>query len=57
MKRLIWLKSVENKIGNLELILVVSMNHHISKWGVIVGVHNDIQVLQPVGISHVSLAG
>jgi hypothetical protein len=27
-------------------------NHHISKWGIIVGVHNDIQVSQPVGISH-----
>jgi hypothetical protein len=32
-------------------------NHHISKWGVIVGVRNDIQVSQPVGISHVSLSG
>ena len=32
-------------------------NHHISKWGIIVGVHSDIQVSQPVNISHASLNG
>src|ERR1700683_1304859 len=32
-------------------------NHHISKWGIIVGIRNDIQVSQPVSISHLSLKG
>jgi hypothetical protein len=32
-------------------------NHHISKWGIIVGIRNDIQVSQPVSISHSSLIG
>jgi hypothetical protein len=30
-------------------------NHHISKWGVIVGIRSNIQVSQPVNISHTSL--
>ena len=32
-------------------------NHHISKWGIIVGVRSDIQISQPVITSHASLAG
>jgi len=32
-------------------------NHHISKWGIIVGIRSDIQVYQPVGITHASLNG
>jgi hypothetical protein len=33
------------------------MNHHISKWGIIVGIRSDIQIYQPVGITHASLNG
>jgi hypothetical protein len=36
---------------------VCCTNHHISKWGVIVGIRTDIQVLQPVSITHSSLNG
>jgi hypothetical protein len=32
-------------------------NHHISKRGIILGVHSDIQVSQPICISHPSLKG
>src|ERR1700679_404811 len=32
-------------------------NHHISKWGIIVGIHKDIQVSQHTCISHPALAG
>jgi hypothetical protein len=32
-------------------------NHHISKWGIIVGVRSDIQVLQPINISQSYLRG
>jgi hypothetical protein len=32
-------------------------NHHISKWGIILGVQSDIQVSQPVKISSASLIG
>jgi hypothetical protein len=32
-------------------------NHHISKWGIIVGIRSDIQVSQPIKISQSSLNG
>jgi hypothetical protein len=32
-------------------------NHHISKWGIIVDVRSDIQISQPIHISHPSLRG
>jgi len=32
-------------------------NHHISKWGIILGIRNDIQVSQPISISDTSLYG
>jgi hypothetical protein len=32
-------------------------NHRISKWGIILGIRNDIQVLQPINISDTSLCG
>jgi hypothetical protein len=36
---------------------VCCTNHHISKWGIILGVRSDIQVSQPVKISSASLTG
>jgi hypothetical protein len=30
-------------------------NHHISKWGIIIGVRKDIQVSQYIFLSHVAL--
>ena len=32
-------------------------NHHIFKWGVVVGVHKDIQVAQHVKVTQKSLKG
>jgi hypothetical protein len=32
-------------------------NHHISKWGIIVGIWNDIQISQPITITDASLTG
>lgn len=34
---------------------VCCTNHHISKWGIIVDIRNDIQISQPVITSHASL--
>jgi len=32
-------------------------NHHLYKWGIVVGIHKDLQILQRVAISHSSLVG
>jgi hypothetical protein len=32
-------------------------NHHISKWGIILGIQNNIQVSQPINVSDTSLSG
>jgi hypothetical protein len=32
-------------------------NHHLYKWGIVIGIHKDLQISQRVAISHSSLAG
>jgi hypothetical protein len=40
-----------------EEIDVQCANHHISKWGMTVSIPHDLQVSQPVCVSHMSLVG
>ena len=32
-------------------------NHHLYKWGVIVGVRKDLQIVQQISLSHPALRG
>jgi hypothetical protein len=40
-----------------EEVGVCCTNHHTPKWGIIVGIHKDLQISQHISISHSSLIG